>query len=79
MTTVRYFAAAADAAGTMSETVGAATLGELLDRVREDHGRELATVLDRCSLLLDGVRVSDPATPLADGSTLDVLPPFAGG
>jgi len=30
-------------------------------------------------VLVDGVASTDPATPVADGATVDVLPPFAGG
>lgn len=81
--TVRYFGAARAAAGTESELVplpAAATVGDLLTLVAERHGAELAHVLRRCSYLLDEIAVTDLAgrRPL-DGSTLDVLPPFAGG
>ena len=47
MATVRYFAAAAEAAGTDSEQVRADDLGSLLADLRERHGTELARVLDR--------------------------------
>lgn len=42
---------------------------------------DLASVLPRCSFLLNGVAVhGDPAdVTIDDGSELDVLPPFAGG
>ncbi len=76
---VRYFAGAAEAAGTDSERLAAATAGELRAVMVAAHGPELARVLDRCSLLADGVRLDDPATPLSPGATVDVLPPFAGG
>ena len=79
MVTVRYFAAAADAAGTISDSYEPATLGELIAAMRERHGHALGEVVGRCSLLLDGARVSDPATELVAGAKLDVLPPFAGG
>ena len=79
MTRIRYFAAAAEAAGTDLEHVDAGTLGELLDDVRARHGADLARVLARCSLLIDGTRATDASTPLTDGGTVDVLPPFAGG
>jgi molybdopterin converting factor small subunit len=36
-------------------------------------------VLARCSLVAAGIRVADDGTVLADGITVDVLPPFAGG
>lgn len=79
MTTVRLFAAAADVAGTTSEEVEATDLGALLAELGERHGDHFTQVLGRCSLLLDGVKVTDPATPLQAGARLDVLPPFAGG
>lgn len=42
---------------------------------------DLASVLPRCSFLINGVAVhGDPAdVTIDDGSELDVLPPFAGG
>jgi|AutmiccommuBRH17_1029484.scaffolds.fasta_scaffold00438_4 molybdopterin converting factor small subunit len=79
MATVRYFAAAAEAAGTDEEQVSAQTLGVLLDDLRTRHGNPLARVLDVSSVLHDGRYVDDPATPLPADAVLDVLPPFAGG
>ncbi|GGB92618.1 MoaD/ThiS family protein [Cellulomonas carbonis] len=79
MITVRYFAAAAEAAGTTTESVEARTVGELTAAVVGRHGAELERVLARCSLLHDGARVADPAAPLRAGGLVDVLPPFAGG
>jgi sulfur-carrier protein len=79
---VRYFAAARAAAGAEEEKLQVtadATIADLLDAVRDEHGAELSTVLDRCSYLLDEVAARDLTTPLHDGATLDVLPPFAGG
>ena len=79
MATVRYFAAAAEAAGTEQEHVDAATLGGLLADLRARHDARLTRVLEVSSVLHDGRYVEDPATPLADDALLDVLPPFAGG
>ena len=79
MATVRYFAAAAEAAGTEQEHVDATTLGGLLAHLRAQHDARLTRVLEVSSILHDGRYVSDPATPLPDGAVLDVLPPFAGG
>lgn len=74
MITVRYFAAAAEAAGVDTEQVPAGVVGTMLVERRP----ALAAVLGRCALLADGVRVeADEA--VADGVTVDVLPPFAGG
>lgn len=80
--TVRYFAAARSAAGIDTEKVQVATtatVDELLDAIRAQHGPELSGVLERCSFLLDEVAVRDRTAPLGTASTLDVLPPFAGG
>ncbi len=80
MATVRYFAAAAEAAGTEQEQVAAPTLGALLADLRSRHGARLSRVLEvKQSVPHDGQYVEDPATPLADDALLDVLPPFAGG
>lgn len=79
MVTVRYFAAAAEAAGTASEAVSAATLGQLVEVITAGRDERFGAVVGRCAHLVDGRRTDDPATPLADGATVDVLPPFAGG
>jgi len=59
--------------------VGHRTVGDLLDAAADRHGSGLATVLARCSFLLDEVAVHGRQTPVLDGQVLDVLPPFAGG
>lgn len=79
MITVRYFAAAAEAAGMTVDEVPASTAGELRAAIVARRGADLERVLARCSLLADGDRLADDATPLRDGGTVDVLPPFAGG
>lgn len=79
---VRYFAAARAAAGMDEEKLelpAGATVGTALDEARVRHGAELDRVLARCSFLLDEVAVHGQDTPLTDATTLDVLPPFAGG
>jgi sulfur-carrier protein len=76
--TVRYFAGAAEAAGVDQEALAAEDVGGLRAAMVAAHGPDLARVLERCSLLADGVRV-DGEAPLSDGATVDVLPPFAGG
>ncbi|OBH63898.1 MoaD/ThiS family protein [Mycobacterium sp. E2479] len=79
--TVRYFAAARAAAGVDSESVvlrPGTTVGELVERLAV-RGSGLATVLNRCSYLRDGIAVRDDTTALQSGDTIDVLPPFSGG
>jgi len=75
---VRYFAGAAEAAGTDVEQLAAGTVGELRAIMLAHHGDRLAQVIDRCSILVDGVRSDDAAT-LQASDVVDVLPPFAGG
>ncbi|KAE8762620.1 MoaD/ThiS family protein [Georgenia thermotolerans] len=81
---VRYFAAAAEAAGTAAEDVAlpdGATAADLVAALAA-RGPALARVLGISSLLVDGVVREDRDRPLtAAGATaaVDVLPPFAGG
>ncbi|MEU5598578.1 MoaD/ThiS family protein [Streptomyces sp. NPDC020298] len=80
--TVRYWAAAKAAAGVAEEPYDAATLSEALAAVRERHPGELVRVLQRCSYLIDGDPVGTrehETVRLAEGGTVEVLPPFAGG
>jgi molybdopterin synthase sulfur carrier subunit len=82
--TIRYWAAARDAAGLAEEEVGADTLAEALDTVTERRApaTRLRDVLARSSFLVDGdpaKRADLPAIRLSDGAVVEVLPPFAGG
>jgi sulfur-carrier protein len=84
--TLRYWAAAKEAAGTAEETVAAGTLAEVLAVARGNTGdREdsrLRAVLARSSFLIDGVPVgrrAPEAVVLTDAAVIEVLPPFAGG
>lgn len=79
MVNVRYFAGAAEAAGVEAEALEVATVGELLAQMGATRGAELARVLTRCSLLVNGVRTDDPAAALSSADAVDILPPFAGG
>ena len=82
MSTVRHFAAAKEAAGTGAEDVDAGTLAEALAQLRDRHDARFATVLARCSFVVDGDPVggrAHDAVALRPGSVVDVLPPFAGG
>jgi len=77
-TLIRYFAAAAEAAGLEEERLDApATAGELRTLLVERYGDAMKRVLASGSFLLDGVVSRDAATPI--GARVDVLPPFAGG
>jgi molybdopterin synthase sulfur carrier subunit len=70
--TLRFFAAARAEVGSPVVSREAGSIDSVL--------AEFASpVIDRCSLLLNGVATTDRSAMLADGDTLDVLPPFAGG
>jgi sulfur-carrier protein len=79
--TVRYFAAAAEAAGVEEETFAPGTVGATVSELREllvaRYGATMARVVANGSFLVDGVVQRDGAAPL--GASVDVLPPFAGG
>ncbi|MGB3828492.1 MAG: MoaD/ThiS family protein [Ornithinimicrobium sp.] len=79
MPTLRYFAAAAEAAGTTEEIVTGTDVAAVLAAACAAHGPRMSHVVGHSSLLLGGRYVSDRDTPLAPGDVLDVLPPFAGG
>lgn len=80
--TVRWFAAAGEAAGRPDEPFevdGTTTTTQVLARAVDAHGPGLGRVLDACSVLVDGRLDERRDHMLAPGATLDVLPPFAGG
>jgi molybdopterin synthase sulfur carrier subunit len=80
--TIRYWAAAREAAGVAEEPYDAPTLAAALFAARERHGDLLSRVLARCSYVVDEAPVGgrDHAdVELSAGGTIEVLPPFAGG
>jgi molybdopterin converting factor small subunit len=82
--TIRYWAAAKDAAGTPEEVVEAATLaGALAAAVAARPGDDrLRQVMARSSFLVNALPARRDAyeeTVLEEGATIEVLPPFAGG
>lgn len=84
--TVRYFAAAAEAAGRDEETWELSandTLESLRDELGERYGEPMRRVLRSGSFLVEGVVRRDGAIGASSGEArsiaVDVLPPFAGG
>lgn len=78
--TIRYFAAAADAAGREHEVLefpAGATLGDLKIELEQRYGAPMARVTRSGSFLVERSVRRDAAFPLA--ASVDVLPPFAGG
>ncbi len=76
--TVRFFAAAAEAAGTDQTRADPSSAAALRAALAERYGPDLARVLAQCALMSEGGRVEDGQS-LPAGATVDVLPPFAGG
>jgi len=82
--TLRYWAAAKEAAGTAEEAVKAETLADALAAAIARAGQDarFRAVLARSSFLVDGapVGVRAPDTVILDDmAVIEVLPPFAGG
>ncbi|MDO5710979.1 MAG: MoaD/ThiS family protein [Micrococcales bacterium] len=75
--TVRYWAAAAAAAGTAQESLPVGSVAQILDAARRRHP-DLERVLAVATILHDG-RVLRPGQEVPVGAELEVLPPFAGG
>jgi molybdopterin converting factor small subunit len=82
--TIRYWAAAKDAAGLPEESVEAVTLRDALNTAvasRKPDTR-LAAVIARSSFLVNADpvgRTAKESVMLGEGAVIEVLPPFAGG
>jgi len=81
---VRYWAAARSAAGVSEEHVNAADLAVLLEEISRRHGHRdrFDDVIAYCSILVGETPVGgkDPSEiSLAPGTSVEFLPPFAGG
>jgi molybdopterin converting factor small subunit len=74
---VRLFAVARAKAGAELISCQPGSLASIIESLKA-HG-ELAAVLPQCSYLVDGLAISDLNQDVNAGSTIDVLPRFAGG
>ena len=82
LVTLNFWAGARAAAGRASEAVEAGSVAEALALVLEGHADARFTrVVRASSLLVDGVAASASSLerPLEAPTTVEVLPPFAGG
>ena len=84
MVQVRYWAAIRAAAQCAGEQVPAGSLAQVLAAVgtRHAHSSRFVRVLAICSVLVDEMPVGTRDHGDVDvlpGSTIDLLPPFAGG
>lgn len=89
--TLRYWAAAKDAAGIAEEKVDAQNLAAALEAglaavrgraLADERAERLRLVMARSSFLVDGEPVGKrrpESLTLADDAVIEVLPPFAGG
>jgi sulfur-carrier protein len=82
--TIRYWAAAKEAAGIPEESLDALSLADALDAAvaSRQSGSRLRDVFARSSFLVDDNpvgRTAKDSVMLADGAVIEVLPPFAGG
>jgi molybdopterin converting factor small subunit len=82
--TIRYWAAAKEAAGVPEESVDAVTLRDALDLAVASRRPDtrLATVIGRSSFLVNADPVGRAAREsivLDEGAVIEILPPFAGG
>jgi molybdopterin converting factor small subunit len=76
---VTLYAAARAAAGTSVVQVSPGPLSEVLAATVAATRPDLGPVLERCSVLVDGLAAHDRELDVQAGSEVDVLPPFAGG
>ena len=82
--TIRYWAAAKEAAGIAEESLEAVTLRDALNTAVANRrpDSQLATVIARSSFLVNADPVGRAAREsivLDEGAVIEVLPPFAGG
>ena len=86
--TLRFFANFREAVGQKTlerEYPDEATVGDVLESLVEEYGLDLfedGEMRDQLSIMKNGtdvVHIEGRETPLADGDTLSVFPPVAGG
>ena len=82
--TVRYWAAAKEAAGTGEEIVSASTLADAIEAIRSSRADDTRfhNVLKRSTFLVDSTPVgkrTHETVLLPEGAVIEVLPAFAGG
>lgn len=80
MPTIRFWAGARALAGVAEYEATEGPLPAVLESLRETFGDQMASLVRRSVLVVDGQRI-DPAhdSYLEDGSVLEILPPYAGG
>ncbi|MEC7456879.1 MAG: MoaD/ThiS family protein, partial [Actinomycetota bacterium] len=75
---LRMFASAREAAGTGSDQLDGATVGEVLAAASRRYGQRFVDVLPTCRIWVNGDD-ADESTPVGDNDEIAVLPPVSGG
>jgi molybdopterin converting factor small subunit len=78
MAVIRLFASARDAAGTGRDELPGETVGQVLDRAREQYGARFAAVLESCRIWVNG-EPAEPGDAIGIADEVAVLPPVSGG
>ncbi|HEX8581067.1 MAG TPA: MoaD/ThiS family protein [Acidimicrobiales bacterium] len=78
MARLRLFASAREAAGTGTDDVPGATVGEVLDEARRRYGPTFTAVLAGSKVWRNGEPAGD-ADPVGEADEVAVLPPVSGG
>ena len=78
MAEIRLFASAREAAGTKSDTLPGATVGDILDAAVAKYGAVFAGILDTSAVWCNGDAV-ERDHPVSDSDEVAVLPPVSGG
>ena len=75
---LRLFAAAREAAGTGTEVVAGATVGEVLAAARARHGETFAAVVAGSRVWVNGEPASE-CSSVGEHDEVAILPPVSGG
>lgn len=75
---LRMFASAREAAGTGSDVIDAATVGDVLDEAVHRYGSGFAAVLGGCRIWLNGESAAR-GDAVGENDEVAVLPPVSGG
>ncbi len=75
---MRLFASAREAAGTGSDEIDGATVGDVLHAAEARYGQRFSDVLTTCRVWVNGDD-ADPSTAVGPDDELAVLPPVSGG
>jgi len=78
MATLRLFAGLREAAGTSSDEVAGATVGEVLTAAAERYGAQFAAGLDTAKVWVNGEQ-ADESTTVMDDDEVALIPPVSGG